>query len=70
MLELFLFPRKMLCIVNGTLAYDDIRLFFKDRTNYLLNVRAAVLIVGVCIDDYIRSEVEASPLLRLNETIW
>ena len=48
----------MLGLVNGSLTDDDIRLFVEYGADYLLDIRAAVLIVGVGIHDYIGSQVE------------
>ena len=49
----------MLGIVDRTLTDNDIRLLFKYRTDYLLDIRAAVLIVRIGIHDDVSTKVQA-----------
>ena len=60
MLELLLFPGEVFCLINGALADHHIRLAFQDRAYQLFDICAAVLVVGVCVDDKPQTGIQSS----------
>ncbi len=59
MLQLLFDRRKVSHIINRPGTDHHIRLSFQDRLDQFLNIGRAVLVIRICIDDYVRAVSKA-----------
>src|SRR5438067_2318185 len=57
-LEHLLHSRPLLMVADVASANDEVGLMLEDGQHQALDVRAAVLVVGVGVDDHVRAELE------------